>query len=242
MLELDGIVLRKGGFTLTGDFIAERGARIAVIGPSGAGKSTLISAIGGFEPIAHGQIRWQGRDMSRDDPGRRPVATLFQDQNLFPHLTLGQNVGLGLNPNLRLTGPDIARIDTALEEVGLQGLADRKPGAVSGGQQSRAALARITLQARDILLLDEPFAALGPGLKADMLDLVANLCVQTKATLLMVSHDPADALRICPQAVLVADGVAHAPQNTASLLADPPESLRLYLGSQAVSEEKGQTL
>jgi len=92
------------------------------------------------------------------------------------------------------------------------------------------ALARTLIRARPLLLLDEPFAALGPALKAEMLALVAEIVAETGATLLMVSHDVADARAICDQTVLVADGVAHAPQPTVQLLDNPPPELRAYLG------------
>ena len=112
----------------------------------------------------------------------------------------------------------------------MKGLEDRKPGALSGGQQSRAALARVLLQDRPLLLLDEPFAALGPALKVEMLDLVAELAAETGATLLMISHDPDDARRITDLAILVAEGVAHPPRSTADLLDNPPPALKAYLG------------
>lgn len=203
---------------------------MAVIGPSGAGKSTLIEAIAGFLPITAGQVLWQGVDITNADPGARPVAMLFQDANLFPHLTVVQNIGLGLRPDLRLSTAQKAQVNQAIERVGLAGLGARKPAALSGGQQSRAALARVLVQGRPLLLLDEPFAALGPALKGEMLDLVAGLVAETGATLLMVSHDPNDARRIADQVVLVADGLAHAPQATGALLNNPPPALRDYLG------------
>ena len=109
-------------------------------------------------------------------------------------------------------------------------MAERKPAQLSGGQQSRVALARVLVQGRDILLLDEPFAALGPALKAEMLDLVAELATESGATLLMVSHDPGDARRIADQVVLVAEGQAHPPRPTADLLDNPPPALKAYLG------------
>jgi thiamine transport system ATP-binding protein len=107
----------------------------------------------------------------------------------------------------------------------------RKPAELSGGQQSRVALARVLVQRKPMILLDEPFAALGPALKADMLDLVAELCAQTGAGMMMVSHDPSDAKRICETAILVAEGRAHAPVVTDELLQNPPEVLRAYLGT-----------
>lgn len=230
MLRLDGLDLRQGEFRLSADWQADEGARIAVIGPSGGGKSTLLSAIAGFLVPHAGHILWQGQDITGMDPGKRPVTTLFQDQNLFPHLTIAQNIGLGLNPSLRLTPQDHARIDDALARTGLSGMGSRKPAQLSGGQQGRAALARALLRARPILLLDEPFAALGPALKSEMLSLLDDLTASAATTVLMVTHDPADARAFAPLTCLVADGMAHPPSPTAALLDNPPPALAAYLG------------
>lgn len=230
MLRLEGVRIRSGDFTLRADWQVEAGARVAVIGPSGAGKTTLLEAIAGFRDLAAGRILWDGRDISPDAPGARPVAMLFQDGNLFPHLSVAQNAGLGLSPDLRLTSAHWDRVRQALARVGLEGLEERRPAELSGGQQSRAALARVLLQGKPLLLLDEPFAALGPALKLEMLDLVAALAEESGATLMMISHDPADARRIADQAILVADGVALPPQPVAALLDTPPPVLKAYLG------------
>lgn len=230
MLHLDQLIITAGDFHMTADWQAKAGARIAVIGPSGAGKSTLLSVIGGFFAPKSGRVLWDGADLMRLDPGARPITTLFQDQNLFPHLTIAQNLGLGISPSLRLSRADHARIQWALDRVGLADMALRKPAQLSGGQQSRAALARALLRERPMLLLDEPFAALGPALKGEMLGLVAELANETGALVLMVTHDPKDALAFAPLTCLVAGGIAHAPQSTADLLANPPPELAEYLG------------
>jgi thiamine transport system ATP-binding protein len=231
MLTLDQIRITQGSFTLDADFTLEAGTRTAIIGPSGAGKSTLISAIGGFLPLTSGRIVIDGKDVTDLPAGARPVTTVFQDANLFPHLTVAQNAGLGLNPSLKLTANDHDQIAQAIARVGLDGLADRKPAQLSGGQQSRAALARMLLRAAPIALLDEPFSALGPALKTDMLDLLAEIATERNLTLLMVTHSPEDAQRIAPHSILVADGKAHAPQPTKALFDNPPEALRAYLGT-----------
>ncbi|MFN4130668.1 MAG: ATP-binding cassette domain-containing protein, partial [Paracoccaceae bacterium] len=217
-------------FRLTVDWSVPAGARVAVIGPSGAGKSTLLSAVAGFFAPSAGQVLWQGVDLGPLDPGARPVTILFQDQNLFPHLTLAQNLGLGLRPDLRLSVAQRAQVDAVLDRVGLARMGARKPAQLSGGQIGRASLARALLRARPVLLLDEPFAALGPALKAEMLALVEEVAAETGALVMMVTHDPADARAFAALTVLVAEGIAHPPAPTGPLFADPPAALRAYLG------------
>ena len=230
MLQLDHLMISQGSFRLAADWTASPGQRIAVIGPSGAGKSTLLSAIAGFIAPTEGRILWNGQDLSDTAPGERPATILFQDQNLFPHLTVTQNIGLGLRPDLRLSAQDHSRIDEALGRVGLSGLGPRRPAQLSGGQASRAALARALLRARPILLLDEPFAALGPAQRREMLSLVREVAEATGALVLMVTHDPEDARALQGATAFVADGVVHPPVETGALLADPPAALQDYLG------------
>ena len=103
MLELSGIRISRGDFALSADLSVPGGARVAILGPSGSGKSTLLSLIGGFLSPDQGHIRWNGQNIDALPPGRRPVSFLFQDQNLFPHLSVAQNVGLGLRADLRLS-------------------------------------------------------------------------------------------------------------------------------------------
>lgn len=230
MLRIEGLTLALGGFRLAADLQVSAGARVALIGPSGGGKSTLLAAIAGFQPLTAGRILWHGQDLAPLPPGNRPVSILFQDNNLFPHLSVAQNIGLGVRANLRLAPEEWASVDRSLARVGLAGMGSRKPGALSGGQQARVALARALLRARPVLLLDEPFSALGPALTADMLTLVGEICDEIGTTLLMVTHHPAEALALTPLTILVADGHAVAPVPTAALLDNPPEALKRYLG------------
>ncbi len=230
MLRLEGVEIVQDGFRLRADWVLAQAARVAIIGPSGAGKSTLLSVIAGFLAPTAGRVSWEGRDLADVAPGARPLSILFQDQNLFPHLTLDQNLGLGLRPDLRLSAEERQAVAHALSRVGLTGMGERRPAQLSGGQMGRAALARALLRARPLLLLDEPFAALGPALKAEMLSLVAEVAGATGATVLMVTHDPRDALAFADQTVLVADGIAASPVPTQALFADPPAALRAYLG------------
>lgn len=230
MLTLEGVRITRGAWSLTADLSVATGARVALIGPSGAGKSTLLDLIAGFAMPDTGRITWDGKDLIGLAPGFRPISLLFQDANLFPHLTAFQNVALGVRPSLRLSATEVDRVKAALRRVGLDGYDARKPAALSGGQQSRVALARVLVRAEPLVLLDEPFAALGPALKTEMLDLLADLTEEIGATLLMVTHDPEDAQHLTDETILVADGQAHPPADTKALFADPPGALSAYLG------------
>jgi thiamine transport system ATP-binding protein len=231
MLDLDQVVLTLGSFQLQASWSLEAGERVAVIGPSGSGKSTLLLAIAGFVMPMAGRICWSGADLGGASPGARPVSILFQDQNLFPHLTVRQNLGLGISTRLRFDAAQESQIANALERVGLAGLGAARPSELSGGQQGRAALARALLRARPILLLDEPFAALGPALKAEMLELVVETAEENGTLVMMVTHDPEDARRFGRKTVLMEDGVALPPVQTDELFANPPAGLRKYLGA-----------
>lgn len=230
MLRLEEALIAQGAFEMRADMALEIGQKYAVIGPSGAGKSTLLAALCGFLPLAEGRLLSDGADMTDMAPGKRPMTMLFQDNNLFPHLTVTQNVGLGVRPDMKLSADDLTRVRDALARVGLADQMEKRPGALSGGQQSRVALARVLVQARPWLLLDEPFAALGPALRNEMLDLVQDLVAETGAGLVMVTHAPEDVRRIADQVVFVAEGRAEAPQPAAALMDNPPPELKAYLG------------
>ena len=134
MLRLENTEIRQGSFLLEASFSVPEGRRVAVIGPSGAGKSTLLGMIGGFIPATQGRILWRDADITAKSPAERPIAMLFQDNNLFPHLTVRQNVALGLRPDLRLSAADREAVQAALARVGLAGLDARRPSELSGGQ------------------------------------------------------------------------------------------------------------
>ena len=229
MLTLDQLDLAQGDFRLRADLTCIAGLT-AIVGASGCGKSTLLSAIAGFLKPLSGEVRWQDRSLTGLGPGDRPISTLFQDNNLFPHLMVKQNLGLGLNPRLKLDAEANRQIDQILTDVELAGFGDRKPGALSGGQQSRVALARVLIAGRPLVLLDEPFAALGPALKVDMLTLVRDKLVAEGQTVLMVTHDPEDARRFADHVIVVADGLAHAPIPTETAFSNPSAALGAYLG------------
>jgi len=182
------------------------GERVAILGPSGAGKSTLLTLIAGFLMADQGVVTLDGVNHTHTPPSKRPVSMLFQENNLFSHLSIEQNLGLGLDAGLRLNGAQKKRLNEIALQVGILDYLPRLPSQLSGGQRQRAALARCLLRDQPILLLDEPFSALDPALRGEMLQLLDQVCSEQNLTLLMVSHNLDDAARIAPRTLLVADG------------------------------------
>lgn len=231
MLKIDALRIVQQDFLLSVPAARiETGDIVAVIGPSGGGKSTLLAAVAGFVTPASGRIHWNGSDLAGLSPAERPLAVIFQDNNLFPHLSAFDNVALGIRPGLRLDGHDAARARGALARVGLGGLGARRPSELSGGQQGRVALARVLVQDRPLWLLDEPFAALGPALRREMLALVREVAGEAGATVLLVTHQPDDANAVAGKVMVVANGTASEPAETRQVLENPPPALAEYLG------------
>ncbi len=229
MLTFDGLKIRQGDFSLSADARFSAGCIAAVMGASGAGKSTLLGAVAGFSEVAEGSISWDGSVISDLPPGRRPVSILFQDNNLFPHLTVAQNIALGVAG--KTTAPAVV-IAQALDAVDLAGFENRKPAQLSGGQQSRVGIARMLVSKRPVLLLDEPFAALGPALKTEMLALTRRILADERGiTVLMVTHDPSDAQSCADTVAWIEDGRLTPPRPTAEVFADPPDGMKTYLGA-----------
>ncbi|WP_306046069.1 ATP-binding cassette domain-containing protein [Nioella sp. MMSF_3534] len=229
MLRLDDVVLGFEGFTLSADLSVPKGARLAILGPSGGGKTTLLSTIAGFLRPDTGRVILDGQDVTDWPVQDRPLSILFQEGNLFPHLTAFDNVALGVDPSLKLTEVQRADVARALDQVGLGDMGARKPGDLSGGQRSRVALARMLLRRKPLALLDEPFAALDPGLRREMLSLVGDLCDAEGLMLVMVSHDLRDAERLCTDLCLLEEGRIILNGALQPMLADPPELLAPWL-------------
>ncbi|MEA5102333.1 thiamine ABC transporter ATP-binding protein ThiQ [Pantoea sp. S18] len=224
MLTLNNLTYLYQHLPMRFSFAAQAGERLAILGPSGAGKSTLLSLIGGFLPINQGALVMNGVDHAHSVPSARPVSMLFQENNLFPHLTVQQNMALGLHPGLKLTRQQQQQVLDIAEQTGLQAMLMRLPGELSGGQRQRVALARCLLRNQPILLLDEPFSALDPALRNEMLQLVRSVCESRNITLLMVSHSLEDAQQIAPRSLVIVDGRIYWDGSTESLVRGESEA------------------
>ncbi|WP_313592876.1 thiamine ABC transporter ATP-binding protein [Agrobacterium cavarae] len=203
---LEQVSLQLGQQHFFFDTSFEEAKVTAVVGPSGSGKSTLLNLVAGFEKPTGGRVLIGSDDMGGHDPAERPISLIFQDNNLFAHLDIATNIGLGISPSLRLTQDDKAKIASALERVGLAGFEKRLPSSMSGGERQRAALARALVRQRAVMLLDEPFAALDPGLRAGMAGLLKELQSENGNTVLLVTHHPDDIRRLADAVVFLSDG------------------------------------
>ena len=206
MLLVDECRLEYPDFSACYRLQVPTGALCAVVGPSGGGKTTLLHMIAGFETPISGVLRFGEQNLIPLRPAERPVAMLFQDHNLFPHLTARQNVGLGVRPSLRLNEAEHARVAAALAGVDLRELADRRPGEMSGGQRQRVALARALVTQKPLLLLDEPFAALDPGLRRSMIRLVDAIRRERGITTVLTIHTPEDVFETADFVAFVTEG------------------------------------
>ena len=205
-LSVKNLALAYPGFSADYSLRVEAGSLCALIGPSGGGKTTLLLAIAGFEAPVSGALRFAGADLLPLAPARRPVTVLFQENNLFPHLSAFDNAGLGISPGLRLTKAQRGRVMQALARVGLTEKVGRRPEELSGGERQRAALARALVREKPLLLLDEPFSGLDPGLRRGMLALVDDLRRETGMTVLMSLHTPEDMIGTADAAAFIEDG------------------------------------
>ncbi len=236
MLTIEGLEFAYAstpGSPMCFDLEVADGEVLSLIGPSGSGKSTLLGLIAGFLSASNGRILADGQPLQDLAVAERPVSMVFQQHNLFPHLDLYTNVALGVDPSLRLSAGQVEAVRAALARLGLEALQERKPGELSGGQRQRVALARALVRRRKILLLDEAFAALGPAMRAELIELVKELVREHDMAALLVSHQPGDALIASARCAFICDGRVTACAPTKQLLeaGEPPE-LREYLGSQ----------
>jgi putative spermidine/putrescine transport system ATP-binding protein len=217
------------------------GEFFTLLGPSGSGKTTTLRVIAGFEQPDAGRVELQGVDVTRVAPFQRAVNTVFQDYALFPHMTVGENVGYGLRVKGTSRKERRERVDEVLERVRLPGLGNRKPGQLSGGQRQRVALARAIVNRPPVLLLDEPLGALDLKLRQEMQSFLQTLQRDLGITFVYVTHDQEEALTMSDRLAVFNSGRIEQVGSPADVYEHPQtEFVAGFVGVSNVLERDGR--
>lgn len=182
------------------------GEILALLGESGCGKSSLLKAMLGLYPLSKGKIFFQGKEIQNLPSHKRGISVVFQDLRLFPHLNVGENVGFSLELQKVPKTERRKRVEELLKLVQLEGYSERRIDSLSGGQMQRVAIARALAMNEKLLFLDEPFSALDPNLRREMGDFLLELQKQENLTVVLVTHDQEEALRLAHRIALMKDG------------------------------------
>jgi thiamine transport system ATP-binding protein len=205
MLEIDSLSFRHegGDTTYRFDMSIKPGEIVGLSGPSGSGKSTLLDLVAGFLVPLSGDIQLAGRSILGRPPEARPVSILFQDDNLFEHLSAGANVALGLGKGAHADAPEVVE---GLQRMDLKDMAHRRASTLSGGQKQRVALARTLLRNRPILLLDEPFTGLDDETAQPIRAMLADLVRAQQWHAILVSHQREEIEALASRSYVITDG------------------------------------
>ena len=182
------------------------GEILALLGESGCGKSSLLKAMLGLYPLAKGKIFFQGKEIQNLPSHKRGISVVFQDLRLFPHLNVGENVGFSLELQKIPKAERKKRVEELLKLVQLEGYSERRIDSLSGGQMQRVAIARALAMNEKLLFMDEPFSALDPNLRREMGDFLLELQKKENLTVVLVTHDQEEALRLAHRIALMKDG------------------------------------
>lgn len=193
MLNINKLCINRDQHLYHYNLSIETGTALLITGPSGQGKSTLLDAIGGYVNIESGSIHWNNRSIDTLPAINRPVSYLFQEHNLFDHLTIKQNLAIALS---HLCSSDR---EAALIELDIAEQTDKFPSQLSGGQRLRASIIAATLRPEPILLLDEPFRELDPGTRKMTLAWCMHKVLTLNKTLIVVSHNKEDGVQMKAQ-------------------------------------------
>lgn len=234
------VVSHESGFVLDARLYTAAGHTAALLGPNGAGKSTAVRALCGLSPLEAGRITLGGRCLDDPErgvwisPERRRIGAVFQDYVLFPHLTVAQNVAFGLRCRGEARAAAAAKCRAWLQRLGLDELAERRPGDLSGGQAQRVALARALIFEPELLLLDEPLAALDVTTRVELRRILASHLGQFDGPRLLITHDPTEAF-------LLADEI-HVLEGGRITQVGSPEDIRLRPRSRYIADLAGSNL
>ena len=207
-VELTKVVKRYGDVQVMHgvDLTVREGEFCVFVGPSGCGKSTLLRMIAGLEETTEGRVEIGGRDVTREDPSQRGVAMVFQTYALYPHMTVGENMGFGLKMNGHPKAEIAQKVGEASRILKLDDYLKRKPAALSGGQRQRVAIGRAIVRGPEVFLFDEPLSNLDAELRVEMRVEIARLHKEIGATMIYVTHDQVEAMTMADKIVVLRDG------------------------------------
>ncbi|SFB04816.1 carbohydrate ABC transporter ATP-binding protein, CUT1 family [Poseidonocella pacifica] len=218
------------------DLAVEDGEFCVFVGPSGCGKSTLLRMIAGLEETTDGRISIAGRDVTHLDPAERGIAMVFQTYALYPHMTVGENMGFGLRMNRQPKEEIRAKVDEAARILKLEDYLDRKPKALSGGQRQRVAIGRAIVRGPDVFLFDEPLSNLDAELRVEMRVEIARLHKEIGATMIYVTHDQVEAMTLADKIVVLRAGRIEQVGAPMDLYRDPDNKFVAgFIGSPAMN-------
>ena len=208
MLKIENLHVYLEGSPIVKDCSLEikKGEIFSLLGVSGCGKSTLIKAVLGLIPSSSGSVFLNGRDLTALPPEKRDCTVVFQDLRLFPHLTVGENIAFPLHFQKKNKTEERKIVEELLSLVSLEGFSKRTIESLSGGQKQRVAIARALAQNAELLLLDEPFSSLDPNLRKEMGELILHLREKRGLSVLLVTHDHEEALRLSDRIALMKEG------------------------------------
>ena len=219
------------------------GQVLAVLGPSGCGKSTLLRAVAGLEPLSSGSISFDGTDLAGTPTHRRGFALMFQDGQLFAHLTVARNVAYALRLRRTPSAQVAVRVRELLELVGLSGFGDRLPGTLSGGERQRVALARALAVEPRLILLDEPLSALDATLRERLAGDLREILHAAGTTALLVTHDHEEAFALADRLAVMRDGRVVQSGDIDEVWREPvDEDTALFLGYARVLRDDAARL
>lgn len=207
-VEVRGLWKRFGRFAAVKgiDFAVEKGKLVGLLGPSGSGKTTVLRLLAGLEIPDAGEIRFGGRSVTGVPPQKRRIGLVFQHYALFPHMTVFENIAFGLRVQKRSDREIEARVRDLLELVGLSGLERRFPQELSGGQKQRVAFARALAPEPELLLLDEPFAALDAQVRKSLRAWLREMVRRLGLTTIFVTHDQEEAVEMADELIVMNEG------------------------------------
>lgn len=206
-IRIDRLLVTRGSFTLRIDELTVRPREIfAILGETGAGKTVLLEAIAGAYPVDEGAIELDGKNIETLPVQQRHLGIVYQDYALFPHMSVAENIGYGLKMNDVPADEAARRIERQLSLFGIERIADRFPGIISGGESQRCALARALVMEPEILLLDEPFSAVDPATKERLYQTIRDIHHAFDCTIVFVSHDFNEAATLADRVGIVLGG------------------------------------